>query len=88
MYFSLPELLDGFIYHVGLNELDIVENDKRKEIINAAIKWQDNGKNVKELLKYKNRCDMQERMIKNFRDLIRRYKNRVGEINDENTLIS
>ena len=52
MYFNPKKLLDGFIYHVGFEELGEVSEEFRAEVMKAAIAWQDNGKLVKLNLKY------------------------------------
>lgn len=43
MYFNPKKLLDGFIYHVGFEELGEVSEEFRAEVMKAAIAWQDNG---------------------------------------------
>lgn len=50
MYFNLEELLEGFMYHVGLLEVLPYGKAKICEFLHAASKWQDNGLLVKELL--------------------------------------
>ena len=52
MYFNPYKLLDGFMYHVGLMELDEITDEFRAEVLKAAIAWQDNGELVKLNLKY------------------------------------
>jgi hypothetical protein len=50
MYFNLTELLEGFMYHVGLLEVSPYGKAEIREFLDAASKWQDNGMLVKELL--------------------------------------
>ena len=52
MYFNPHKLLDGFIYHVGFEELGEASEEFRAEVLKAALAWQDNGKLVKLNLKY------------------------------------
>ena len=52
MYFNPKKLLDGFMYHVGFEELGEVSEEFRAEVMKAAIAWQNNGKLVKLNLKY------------------------------------
>ena len=61
MYYNLSELLDGFIYHIGLGELDEVDDETRRNIIAASVTWKENGSSVKELLSYKEKCERLER---------------------------
>lgn len=51
LYFNLDKLLSGFIYHVGMEELGSATMEKRQEIIEAAVNWRDNKKNIQELQK-------------------------------------
>lgn len=50
MYFNLTELLEGFMYHVGLLEVSPYGKAEIHEFLDAASKWQDNGLLLKELL--------------------------------------
>ena len=50
MYFNLTELLEGFMYHVGLQEFLPYGKAEIKLFLDAASKWQDNEMLVKELL--------------------------------------
>ena len=61
MYYNLEALLDGFIYHIGLGELDEVDDETRRNIIAASITWKENGSSTKELLAYKEKCERLER---------------------------
>ena len=61
MYYNLSELLDGFIYHIGLGELDEVDDETRRNIIAASVTWKENGSSAKELLSYKEKCERLER---------------------------
>lgn len=49
-YFTLDKLLEGFIYHIGFNELGEVTVDKIGGILEAAVKWKDNAKLVKQII--------------------------------------
>ena len=49
LYFTIDKLLSGFIYHVGMEELGSATMEKRQEIIEAAVNWRDNKKNIQEL---------------------------------------
>ena len=50
MYFNVEELLEGFMYHVGLLEVSPYGKAEIREFLDAASKWQDNGLLLKELL--------------------------------------
>lgn len=42
MYFTLNELLEGFMYHVGLKEIGVINKDEINIFLTAITKWQDN----------------------------------------------
>lgn len=50
MYFTLTELLEGFMYHVGLQEFSPFGKADISVFLEAVSKWQDNEMLVKELL--------------------------------------
>ena len=49
-YFTIQELLEGFIYHIGFKELGELSMDKISSIIEAAVTWKDNSKLVKQII--------------------------------------
>ena len=51
MYFNLMELLQGFMYHVGLQEPSPYVKTEISAFLQAVSKWQDNEMNVKELIR-------------------------------------
>ena len=64
MYFNPKKLLDGFMYHVGFEELGEVSEEFRAEVMKAAIAWQDNGKLVKLNLKYEAEINLEKQLGK------------------------
>ena len=48
-YFTLQDLLEGFIYHVGFKEMGEVSQDKIGDIVEAAVTYKDNAKLVKQI---------------------------------------
>lgn len=49
-YFTIQELLEGFIYHIGFKELGELSMDKISSIVEAAVTWKDNSKLVKQII--------------------------------------
>ena len=85
MYYNLSELLDGFIYHVGLEELDEVDNETRRDIITASLTWKENGEAIKELIKEKKINEKLENANKRLQNNIRRLEMKFGKVaNDDN----
>ena len=52
-YFTLNDLLEGFIYHIGFKELGGVPVDKIGDILDAASSWKDNESLVKQIVSLK-----------------------------------
>ena len=85
MYFNAKELLDGFIYHVGLEELDEVDNETRRDIIAASVTWKENGEAIKELIKQKEINEKLENANKRLQNKIKRLEMKFGKVaNDDN----
>lgn len=47
LYFTVEELVAGFIYHVGLGENNFVSNEFISAIVEAAADWKSGGDFVK-----------------------------------------
>lgn len=47
LYFTVEQLLAGFIYHVGLGENNFVSNEFISAIVEAAADWKSGGDFVK-----------------------------------------
>ena len=80
MYYNLSELLDGFIYHVGLEELDEVDNETRRDIIAASLTWKENGDAIKELIKQKKINEKLENANKRLQNNIKRLEMKFGKV--------
>lgn len=80
MYYNLSELLDGFIYHVGLEELDEVDNETRRDIITASLIWKESGEAIKELIKQKKINEKLENANKRLQNNIKRLEMKFGRV--------
>lgn len=49
MYFSIEDLLKGFMMHIGLNMTDQLDMDSVDAFLKAVIQWNDNKKCVAEI---------------------------------------
>lgn len=78
LYYSKAALLEGFMYHVGLEELAAVDAETMREFLTAAIVWKDQGETVKEMLKTKKENEMLRSMATNLKKQVKRLceKNR------------
>ena len=46
LYFTLSKLLEGFIYHIGTEELNAITNEQIHDIIEASMTWRDKKENI------------------------------------------
>lgn len=83
MYYNLEELLDGFVYHIGLEELDDVDNETRRDIIAASLTWKENGEAIKELIKQKKINEKLENANKRLQNNIKRLEMKFGKVNND-----
>lgn len=81
-YFDKESLLEGFMYHVGLEELGATDTETIQEFLAAAIVWKDQSETVKELLKLKKENETLNNMVatarkqnKILRDKLSKYDN-------------
>lgn len=89
MYFNLPELLEGFIYHVGFNELSPLGKTDINTFLKMVSKWEDKGMLVKELqrkeedisLLRENETLLKEKLTQNQR-LIEKQKQKIDKLQE------
>lgn len=82
MYFNLEELLKGFMVHIGLNELEYINMEGLESFIEAAVKWKDNGKLVKELTKCKAKLERLELSNKNLKKRLSKYTDDLDDLDE------
>ena len=51
LYFSVRDLMDGFFYHVGLEEQGAMDMEKMKALLETAVRWHDNKALIRELVR-------------------------------------
>ena len=84
MYFSLAALLEGFMYHVGLEELAAVDAETMREFLTASVVWNDNAEAVKEIVKLQKENSSLSSMVKNLKAQVKRLNERLkGEDSEE-----
>ena len=72
MYYNEKDLLEGFMYHVGLSENDYADKESIEEFLSASIVYRsDNGITAKKMLKtekenesLRSMCDTLRKRIK------------------------
>ncbi len=90
MYFTAYELLEGFMYHVGLEELEATDRQTIKEFLSAAFVWRADDEKVaqkmvslqKENALLQERCKNQVARIK---EMSKRLKERTDEYMEDNS---
>lgn len=83
MYYTVAALLEGFMYHVGLEELAAVDEDTMREFLTASVVWKDNGETVKELLSVRDENESLQSMVKNLKMQVSSLSRKLKE-KDEN----
>lgn len=72
LYFSEKDLLEGFMYHLGLSEEGYADRETIEDLLTASVVYRaDNGKITKEMLKTKKEneslhktCDKLKKRVK------------------------
>lgn len=81
MYHDLVGLFEGFMYHVGLEELEAVDRNTIEEFLTAAVVWRsDKGKTAKELLRLKRDYEALTLSYEKSRRTIRRLTEKCNKI--------
>lgn len=71
-YFNIDALMEGFMYHVGLDENQAATKDKIHSFVNAAKDWRsNNGKSIKELMKLKEENVSLKTKIENYKKRVK-----------------
>ena len=80
MYFTTDELLDGFMYHVGLNEIGCIDTKTIKDFLVAAVAWRaDCGRTAKEILRLTEENRRLTSIVGNNRRSLKRMKERIAK---------
>lgn len=86
LYLSLDKLLEGFIYHIGFEELKAVSMEKVGQILEAAVVWKDNAQLVRQLVDLnsevktmKQTISSMERELEKKRDYAQTLRNKLAE---------
>ena len=84
MYFTLEKLLEGFMYHVGLGELGIVNMDDIKMLVESAVVYRaDDGKITKKMTKLANENERLQSMFENQKKTVASLRNLLKKAKDE-----
>jgi uncharacterized protein YlxW (UPF0749 family) len=82
MYFNTEEFFEGFVVHVGMEELEFMNKEGIRSLIETAVKWKDNGKLVKELTKCQAKLERLETSYANLKKKLSRYTDDLEDLDD------
>lgn len=74
LYFNKQDLLEGFMYHVGLEEVNAVDRDLIKEFLSAAIVWKKEGGAPKEVIRLTKENEYLRSIIKALKQKLKKKK--------------
>jgi len=84
MYFTLEKLLEGFLYHIGLGELGIVNIDDIKMLVESAVVYRaDDGQITKKMTKLANENERLQSMFENQKKTIASLRNLLKKTKEE-----
>lgn len=81
-YFSRQKLLEGIMYHVGLEELGVIDPETIGEFLAAVVVWKDNAETVKELIKVKKENATLNNMVASTRKQVRVLREKLSKYED------
>lgn len=80
MYYDLEALLEGFMYHVGLEELGAIDRETMKEFLAAAIVWKEQGGAIKEVVRLREENEYLNKMLNGARKQLAKTRKQIREM--------
>lgn len=77
-YFTLQELVEGFLYHVALGAVPFIDTKTISKILQACIQWNGNTDIVHEVLKRDERIKHLENVIRKERKMNEKLRSKLG----------
>ena len=87
LYFTLSTLLEGFIYHIGMEELKAITNEHIHEIIEASMTWRDKRENVFTILQMKTEAQAMTESISTLCCKIDDQRHLLSQLRRKNTVL-
>ena len=85
MYFSIGELIEGFMYHVGFEEASYINNNEVRKYVQAAASWQaDEGDTAKKMIELTDENERLNATIQTNNNVIRRLKEKISFLTNDN----
>lgn len=84
MYHSIDGLLEGIMYHVGLEELGCVDTASIKDFLTAAVVWRADKKGIsKQIKRLTEENERLTSICENLRTQLRRARNALNELTNK-----
>lgn len=81
MYHTVDSLLEGFLYHVGLEELGYIDTAKINEFLTAAVVWRSDKKGIsKQIKRLSEENERLTSICENLRAQLKRAKSALNEL--------
>ena len=87
LYFTLPKLLEGFIYHIGLEEMHAATKQKIHDIIEASLTWRDQRENVLTILQMDTEVQAMKESVIALCSKIDEQRHLIGQLRERNTVL-
>ena len=87
LYFTLPKLLEGFIYHIGLEELRAATKEKIHDVIEASLTWRDKRENVLTLLQMNTEVQAMKESVIALCCKIDEQRHLIDQLREKNTVL-
>ena len=87
LYFTLPQLLEGFIYHIGMEEMESVTNVEMHALIEASMTWRDRRDNISAILQLETENQALRNSITALCDKIDSQKHLLAQLREKNSVL-
>lgn len=74
IYMSKEKLVEGFMYHVGFDEVSFADQETIRDLLAAAVAWKDNAETVKKLTRLAKENESMYNTIKNLKAANKRLR--------------
>lgn len=87
LYFTLPQLLEGFIYHIGMEEMEAITSVEMRDLIEASMTWRDKKENILTILHLETENQAMRHSIAAMCDKIDTQKHLLSQLREKNTIL-
>ena len=87
LYFTLPKLLEGFIYHIGLEEMRAATKEKIHDVIEASLTWRDKRENILNILQMNAEVQAMKESLIALCNKIDEQRHLIDQLREKNTVM-